>query len=168
MSAPIPMYPATTPQPPATKLDAASFETGVEQLCDRLRVSVLDLSAAEREFLEKGSAGRYQLVTVRNLCAISKRSYSDADRNGLADLIRAESTGAPMPFDATQEDLFAIARDEHLTEGDTNVVTMDALVMLAQEQTPCMKLIRRVTTHIDKHIGKLYRLKGAFQARIVQ
>lgn len=93
-------YRGSAAAPVSTRKSAEAFADEVRFIARRLLFSVQDLTSDERDWLSDLARDevRYPMVTVRRLCAVSRRSRTVEDREAFAELIRAESTpvdGAP-------------------------------------------------------------------------
>lgn len=78
----------------------SGFARDVAQLARGLRLSVLDLTDAERHLLKDVAEQRYPMKTLVTVMSICSRSYRPEQREALAELVRRECLrNAEVPHD---------------------------------------------------------------------
>lgn len=100
-----------------------SFATALRDFSRELERDVPDASPQDRQFLQdiRRGEGRYKLVTLRRLAALSRRSTNVAHHEALAEIIRADTLAGEKPA-ASIAELFT---EETLAQGECDLAQLE-------------------------------------------
>lgn len=127
-----------------TNADAAGsgFVDGFKALARELRLSVPDLSDADKHLLKDVADDRYPMVTLVRMMAIASRSLRPEHREGLAELVRAECL-APHAGAACVSSAFDL---------ETEATGLADLAQRHFERAPCPSTWQRVRDALTRQM----------------
>lgn len=120
-----------------------AFVKQLEHLARRLFFSAPRVTERNRDFLQEFAAGRHQLVALQRLIMCARASNDPADREALAEIIRAECLK-----DLPRHGAVAAAFDEETVA--TGAADLDQRHF---ERTPCRSTYQRVRESLTRQLN---------------